>query len=202
MGGTESAVEAEPETASGEGSGAGTGSEGGAWNRKRLKAAAVVLAGLGFIIGGSLLDPDPEPSGWVAEPASSDPLYSGAGPTVEQVAADFDAATAAVGLGPAAPPRSFMLPGCLASWESYEPVSDAQWAALRDDLTGRQWRLTQRLKRPHTVASSLTEGTWHLTVVYEDTPGAREHLSLMAANDTPACEEAFEQAQAAGTRTV
>ncbi|MCX5174432.1 hypothetical protein [Streptomyces virginiae] len=200
MRGTESTVEPEPETASDEANGAETGAERGTRNRKRLKAAAVVLAGLGFIVGGSLLDPDPEPSGWVAEPASSQSPYSGPGPTSEQVTADFEAATTAAGLGPAASPRSFMAPGCLAPWESYEHVSDAQWAALQGNLTSRQWQLTQRLKRPHTVASSLTKGTWHLMVVHEDRPGSRGHLSLMAVNSTPACEEAFKKAQAAGTQ--
>ncbi|CAM5471536.1 hypothetical protein [Streptomyces avidinii] len=206
MSGTENAIETETETGDDDGGRAETGALSGAEsrtrNRKRLKAAAFVLAGLGFIVGGSLLAPDPEPSGWVAEPASSDPLYSGPGPTIEQVMADFEAATATAGLGPAAAPRSFMVPGCLAPWESYEHVSDARWAALLDNLTGRQWRPTQRLKRTHTVASSLTKGTWHLLVVHAKRPGTREHLSLVAANSTPACEKTFEQAEAAGSQAV
>ncbi|MFB7264987.1 hypothetical protein ACFCXH_22955, partial [Streptomyces nojiriensis] len=146
MSGTESTIETEREAAPGDGR-----------NRKRLKATAVVLAGLGFVIGGSLLAPDPEPSGWVAEPASPKPLHSGPGPTVEQVTADLEAATAAAGLGPAAPPRPLLVPGCLAAWESYEHVSDARWAALLDGLTcrttsERQWETTRDVSgRRHEV---------------------------------------------------
>ncbi|MFD7783807.1 hypothetical protein ACFV4Q_12030 [Streptomyces nojiriensis] len=210
MSGTENTVEteleAEPEAEPGAepdgGSGAGTGADRGARNRKRLKATAVVLAGLGFVIGGSLLAPDPEPSGWVAEPVSPKPPHSGPEPTVEQVTADFEAATATAGLGPAAPPRPFLAPGCLAAWESYEQVSDARWAALLDGLASRRWQRTGRLKRPPTVASSLTKGAWHLLVVHEKRPGTREYLSLLATNGTPACEEAFKQAQAAGTQAA
>ncbi|MFG2235010.1 hypothetical protein ACGFNX_34310 [Streptomyces sp. NPDC048723] len=202
MSGTENTVETEPEAVPDDGSGAETGAGSRARNRKRLKATAVALAGLGFIVGGSLLAPDPEPSGWVAEPASPKPQYSGPGPTIEQVAADFEAAAATAGLGPAAPSRSFVAPGCLAPWESYEHVSDARLAALLDDLTSRQWRLTGRHKKPPTIASSLTKGTWHLLVVHEKRPGSRERLSLLAANSTPACEDAFKQAQDAGTQAV
>ncbi|WKD31105.1 hypothetical protein [Streptomyces xanthophaeus] len=161
-----------------------------------------MLAGLGFIVGGSLLAPDPKPSGWVAEPVSSGPPYSGPGPTIEQVTADFEAATGTAGLGPAGPPLSSMVPGCLAPWESHEHVSDPRLAALVDDLTGRRWQLTGRWKKPHTVASSLTKGTWRLLVVHETRPGARERLTLLATDSTPACEEAFKQAQAAGIQAV
>ncbi|WP_328864002.1 hypothetical protein [Streptomyces virginiae] len=199
MSGTENTIETEPETASDEGNGAATGAESGARNGKRLKAAAVVLAGLGFIIGGSLLDPDPEPSGWVVAPASSEPLYSGPGPTIDQVTADFEAATATAGLGPAAPPRSFMVPGCLATWESRRDVNDARLAMLMENLTSRQWQLTGRRKTKPTVASSLAKGTWHLTVVHEKRAGTSEFLSLLALNSTPTCEEAFKKAQADGT---
>lgn len=100
------------------------------------------------------------------------------------------------GWGRPAPPRPFLVPGCLAAWESYEHVSDARWAALLDGLASRRWQLTGRLKRPPTVASSLTKGAWQLLVVHEKRPGTREHLSLLATNGTPACEEAFKQAQA------
>ncbi|MFB7264978.1 hypothetical protein ACFCXH_22905 [Streptomyces nojiriensis] len=73
---------------------------------------------------------------------------------------------------------------------------------LSSDITSRRWQLTERLKRPPTVASSLTKGTWHLLVMHEKRPGTREHLSLLATNSTPACERAFEQGQAAGTQAV
>ncbi|MFF8259162.1 hypothetical protein [Streptomyces virginiae] len=196
MSGTESAVE----TASDDASGAASGVRNR--NRNRLKATAVVLAGLGFIIGGSLLAPDPEPSGWVAVPASSQPPYYGPGPTSEQVTADLEAATTTAGVGPAAPPRAFAVPGCLAPWESYGDVSDARLAALLESLTTRQWQLTGRRKTNPTVASSLTKGTWRLTVIHEKRAGTPQHLSLVAANSTPACEEAFKQAQTDGVRAI
>ncbi|MCX4960278.1 hypothetical protein [Streptomyces virginiae] len=49
------------------------------------------------------------------------------------------------------------------------------------------------------MASSLTKGTWHLTVVLEKRAGTSEFLSLLALNSTPTCEEAFKKAQADGT---
>ncbi|MER6257608.1 hypothetical protein ABT224_40435 [Streptomyces sp. NPDC001584] len=204
MSGTENIIETEPEAEAAPEAAPddGSGAESGARNRKRLRTTAVALAGLGFIIGGSLLAPDPEPSGWVAEPVAPGPVHSGPGPTIEQVKADFEAATGAAGLGPAAPPLSFTVPGCLAPWESHEHVSDARLAALLDDLAGRRWQLTERWTRPHAVASSLTKGTWRLMVVHEKRPGSRERLSLLVTDSTPACEEAFEQAQAAGTQAV
>ncbi|WP_329192001.1 MULTISPECIES: hypothetical protein [unclassified Streptomyces] len=162
-----------------------------------------MVAGLGFIVGGSLLAPDPRPSGWVAEPASTEPpLYSGPGPTSEQVTADLDAATATAGLGPAAPPRAFALPGCLVPWESYEAGSDARLTALADGLTHQQWQLTARRQSTFTSSVSWTKGTWQLMVVHDRRPGARERLTLLATNDTPACEEAFQQAEAAGNQAV
>ncbi|MFE5679879.1 hypothetical protein ACFQ7B_30480 [Streptomyces erythrochromogenes] len=194
MSGTESTIEAEPETASDD--------TRGARNRKRLKTTVVVLAGLGFIIGGALLDPDPESSEWVAAPASSQPPYSGPGPTSEQVTADFEAAAAAAGVGPAAPPRAFTVPGCLAPWETYGDVGEARLAALLENLNHRQWQLTGRRKTTSAVASSLTKGTWHLMVVHRKRPGTPEHLALVATNSTPACEEAAEQAQTDGVQAV
>ncbi|MFI9064397.1 hypothetical protein ACIGQE_21405 [Streptomyces sp. NPDC053429] len=186
----------------GENSAANEGDNGAA-NGKRLKAAAIVVAGLGFVIGGSLLAPDPQPSGWVAEPASTEPpLYAGPGPTGEQVTADMEAATATAGLGPAAPPRAFAVPGCLAAWESYETGSDAGLTALADGLTSHQWQLTARRKSTFGSSLSLTKGTWQLMVVHDKRPGAREHLRLLASNGTPTCEEAFRQAEAAGNQAV
>ncbi|GLV90957.1 hypothetical protein Slala04_24110 [Streptomyces lavendulae subsp. lavendulae] len=171
-------------------------------NRKRLKAAAVVLAGLVVVIGGALLAPDPESSEWVAEATPSQPPYSGPGPTSEQVSADFEAATAAAGVGPAAPPRAFAVPGCLAPWESYGDVSDARLTALLESLTSRQWQLTGHRKTKRNVASSLEKDTWRLTVIHDKRAGAPQHLSLVAANSTPACEEAFKRAQADGMQAV
>ncbi|MFF3728039.1 hypothetical protein ACFYYM_37395 [Streptomyces erythrochromogenes] len=195
MSGTEGTIEAEPETASDD--------TRGARNRKRVKTTVVVLAGLGFIIGGALLDPDPESSEWVAAaPASSQPPYSGPGPTSEQVTADFEAAAAAAGVGPAAPPRAFTVPGCLAPWETYGDVGEARLAALLENLNNRQWQLTRRQKTKSAVASSLTKGTWHLMVVHRKRPGTPEHLALVATNSTPACEEAAEQAQTDGVQAV
>ncbi|MGW7098067.1 hypothetical protein [Streptomyces sp. NPDC054838] len=116
--------------------------------------------------------------------------------------ADFQAVTGAAGPGPAAPPRSFVVPGCPAPWESYETVGDAGSAALLNGLNGRERQLEERRKRTPDVAFSLTKGTWQLAVVYERTPGARGHLTLLATNGSPACEEAFGQAQTAGTRSA
>ncbi|MGW9070000.1 hypothetical protein ACWGQT_11230 [Streptomyces yangpuensis] len=164
-----------------------------------------MLAGLGVIIGGSLLapDPDPEPSGWVAEPASSQPPYSGPGPTSEQVTADREAATTAAGLGPAAPPGELAVPGCLASWETYGPVSDTGLSTLMENLTGRQWQPAGRArKNPPTYYRWLTKGTWSLTVVHDKRDGKPELLSLLALSSTPACEETYKSVQANTTHAV
>ncbi|MFE7185534.1 hypothetical protein [Streptomyces erythrochromogenes] len=193
MSGTASTVETEPETASTDGDGADSSTR----TRKRLQATAVVLAGLGFIIGGSLLAPDPQPSGWVTEPASSQPPYSGPEPTIEQVTADLEAATTTAGLGPAAPPRAFTVPGCLASWESYGPVSDTRLNTLMESLTSRQWQPTGRAhKTPSRSYRPFTKGTWSLTVVQDKRGSTSELLSLLALSSTPACEETYKSVQA------
>ncbi|WP_240802052.1 hypothetical protein [Streptomyces sp. A1136] len=80
----------------------------------------------------------------MADPVSTEPpLYSGPEPTSEQVTADLEATTATAGLGPAAAPRPYAVPGCMAGWETYETGSDAQTTALADGLAGRQWQLTR-----------------------------------------------------------
>ncbi len=161
-----------------------------------------MLAGLGFIVGGSLVAPDPEPTGWVAQPAPSQPPYAGPGPTNAQVTADIEAATAAAGLAPVAPSPASSVPGCLAPRESYERVSDARLGTLLEQLNSRQWLLTGRREEKPTVASLLTKGTWQLMVVHEKRAGSPERLSLVAANMAPGCEEAFRQAQADGIQAV
>ncbi|MEC4575919.1 hypothetical protein [Streptomyces virginiae] len=81
-------------------------------------------------------------------------------------------------------------------------MSDARLTALLEHLTSRQWQLTGHRKTKPTVASSLEKDTWRLTDIHDKRGGAPQHLSLVAANSTPACEEAFKRAQADGIQAV
>ncbi|MFF3210848.1 hypothetical protein ACFYYB_09290 [Streptomyces sp. NPDC002886] len=167
----------------------------------RLKVLAVVAAGLGVVVGGSLLAPERAPASpranWTAVPRSSlQPVYSGPEPTRDTVLEDFyvvtDDAEVGMDVGQGNPLREAW-GDCAADYVSFEFVSDQQLVGLVNGLVARGWTVNHRMTEP-VLAYTLEKGKWSLST-FAKAPNGALQFSLLALKGTPECEQRFKEQQ-------